>query len=69
MINTLVERGPITFLKLVESLEGEIDGVITATEIDGRYYASAGNTLNLTRIEELYSGKYRLSPRKIFCYA
>ena len=26
-----------------------------------------GTTLNLTRIEEIHPGKYRLSPRKTFC--
>ena len=32
VVNTVVARGPVIFLKLAESTEGEIDGVIYGTE-------------------------------------
>ncbi len=56
VINTVVSRGPIIFLKLVEGNEGEIDGVITPAASPGRIAFMASDTLNLTRITELYPG-------------
>lgn len=71
VISTIVARGPIIFLKLAEAAEGEIDGVITATSSTingiGLGVNSGEMFINLTRIEEVYPGKYRLSPRKTFC--
>ena len=63
----MVARGPIIFLKLAEGKEGEIDGVITTTGSNSRSLRNPSDTLNLTRISELYPSKYRLSPRKSFC--
>lgn len=35
VVNTLVTRGPIIFLKVVEGTEGEIDGVLTSSRLQG----------------------------------
>ena len=71
MVNTLVQRGPIIFLKVVEGTEGEIDGVIRGAYSDHESALTSpmneDNMLNYTRIFETYGDKYRLSPRKTFC--
>jgi len=71
VVNTLVQRGPIIFLKVVEGTEGEIDGVIRGAygDHESAKYSTMNedNMLNYTRIYETYGDKYRLSPRKTFC--
>ena len=57
VINTVIEKGPIIFLKLAEGNSGEIDGVITSFEDDpANIYDDStepNNFLNFTRITEL----------------
>jgi hypothetical protein len=52
VINTIVAKGPIIFLKMAEASEGEIDGYvtpsITSTGSEESYF------LNYTRVNELY---------------
>ncbi|CDW84878.1 family protein [Stylonychia lemnae] len=72
VVNTLVQRGPIIFLKVVEGTEGEIDGVISGSNGEHSKQAfstmSDDNMLNYTRVmEALATDDYRLSPRKTFC--
>lgn len=65
IINSVIEKGPVIFLRLAESYHGEIDGVITppgyVKEGDKRHEIF----LNYTRYEELYHGKYNIAPRKL----
>lgn len=60
VVNTIVDRGPVIFLRLSEGEVGEIDGFIMPEDI------SATSYLNYTRVEELYPEKYNISPRKEF---
>lgn len=62
IINTLIDNGPIIFLRLAEGSVGEIDAVIESsynTETELIKY------VNLTQINSLYADKYGLSPRKL----
>ena len=62
IINTLIDSGPIIFLRLAEGSVGEIDGLIE----------SSSNTddnlikyVNYTQMVSLYGDRYNLSPRKL----
>ena len=65
VINTIVAKGPIIFLKMAEASEGEIDGHVTPS------VSSSGSEqsyfVNYTRVYELYGDQYNLSPRKSYC--
>lgn len=65
VINTVVEKGPIIFLRLAEQSHGEIDGFLLPY---GEYKNEHGNShvfLNYTRVSELYGEKtYNIAPRK-----
>lgn len=57
VINTIVARGPIIFLKMAEANNGEIDGVVTPSQILalGLDDDQTGvKFLNYTRVTELY---------------
>jgi hypothetical protein len=74
VINTIVARGPIIFLKMAEGTEGQIDGYVVSTyekstDITSNSFTQDGNFLNYSRVFELYQDKYFLSPRKQFCNA
>lgn len=69
VVNTVISKGPVIFLKLSESLEGQFDGYLYPSIEDkdnGKFfvnYTAAMKVLNNT-------GKtYNLSPRKEFEYA
>lgn len=62
VINTIVEKGPIIFLKLAESHHGECDGYVTPLGSHNRVDMPV--MLNYTRIRELYNDTYNLGPRK-----
>lgn len=63
IINTVIDKGPIIFLRLAEGNVGETDAIIESsyntefTDISIQY-------VNLTQIDKLYPDKYGLSPRK-----
>lgn len=66
IINSVVEKGPIIFLRMAEGYHGEIDGVISAAG-----YLKEGNKrreifLNYTTINKLFNGTHTLAPRKTF---
>lgn len=71
VINTIVARGPIVFLKMAEGNQGEYDGVITSNEVvidlETQSDNSRGVYLNYTTIMNKYGKKFNLSPRKNFC--
>lgn len=70
VINTLVEKGPVIFLKIAEGDEGQYDGLIYPTrEFDsmGTYTNKDGIFINFTRVQDVVESKYNLSPRKQFC--
>ena len=72
VINTLVEQGPIIFLKLAEGDVGQFDGILRPTKgnyVDGGYQQSAGIFLNSTKISEVVGDEFNMSPRKMFCGA
>ena len=53
MINTIVEKGPIIFLKLAEGIDGQYDGIIYPTtdfEGLGGYDNSQGIFINYTHV-------------------
>ena len=60
-------------MKLAESSEGEIDGVLTSPYIDSSFstitFNNEGIFVNYTRVYELYEKEYNLSPRKYTCSA
>ena len=67
VINTIVARGPIIFLKLAEANQGEIDGFVVPSSSYRETDDLVGDYLNYTRVKELYGDKYNLAPRKTFC--
>jgi hypothetical protein len=70
VINTIVARGPIIFLKMAESNNGEIDGIVSPSQSTslGLNNAQAGvKFLNYTRVVEVYGNRYNLAPRKTLC--
>lgn len=71
VINTLVSKGPIIFLKMAEGNMGEYDGIISSIYItntfDSKSFNYEGLYLNYSKVEELYQKKYNLSPRKYMC--
>jgi len=69
VINTIIEKGPIIFLKLAEGNSGEIDGIITSFEDEPASInddsTEPNNFLNFTRIMELnVDNEFKLAPRK-----
>ena len=67
VINTLVEKGPVIFLKIAEGDEGQYDGLIYPTrEFDsmGSYTNKDGIFINFTRVQQVVESKYNLAPRK-----
>lgn len=71
VINTIVARGPIIFLKMAESNEGEIDGTVSPSASALVSNVNSNGTLdaqflNFTRVSQLYGNKYNLSPRKSY---
>lgn len=69
VINTIVDQGPIIFLKLAEGMNGQYDGILYVDkEFDGLdSYQSSGVFANYSHIQDVTSQKYNLSPRKQFC--
>lgn len=70
LINTIVEKGPIIFLKLGEGEAGQYDGIIyptKSTPSDGGYANSDGIFINYTRVQQITNEKYNFSPRKQWC--
>lgn len=64
IINTLIDKGPVIFLKLAEDSTGEIDAVIETSPI---VYTSNsfGKYINYTQIKTLYGEQYNFSGRKL----
>ena len=64
IINTLIDKGPVIFLKLAEDSTGEIDAVIETAPI---IYStqSYGKFINYTQIRTLYGDEYNFSGRKL----
>ena len=70
IINTIVEKGPIIFLKLAQSNEGQFDGVVSPSKGFGgmsSFENREGIFMNYTRVMEVVDKKYNLVPRKQFC--
>lgn len=69
VINTIIEKGPIIFLKLAEGQIGQYDAIVYPTVtfdqgIEG-YSNTAGIFVNFTQVQNLVAGKnYNLVPRK-----
>jgi hypothetical protein len=74
IINTIIEKGPIIFLKLAESQNGQYDGILmpsSSTSKDIKSFENKyGEFINYTHVMEITKEKnYNLSPRKQFCGA
>jgi hypothetical protein len=74
VINTLVEKGPIVFLKLAEGIQGQYDGIVYPVLSNGgfdddleSYHNSEGVFINYTKVEDVTKSKFNLAPRKQFC--
>jgi hypothetical protein len=70
VINTLVDQGPIIFLKLAEGDIGQYDGIIypSSSTFSGiGDFVQYGTFINYTRVNELVENEYNLAPRKQFC--
>lgn len=71
IVNTVISKGPIIFLKLAEGTTGEIDAIVTPTQVPltsfNTYNNFDGIFLNYTQVLNLYNEEYNLSPRKQFC--
>ena len=73
VINTVVKKGPVIFLKLSETDWGQIDGIVYPQDkLDfTSYQNNQGYFINYTRTKEVLAEnekKYNLSPRKTFCH-
>jgi len=68
VINTVVEKGPIIFLKMAEGTQGEIDAYVNPAggELDKEFLSKYSVFINYTRVIELYNTEFNLSPRKNF---
>jgi hypothetical protein len=70
VINTIVAKGPIIFLKMAQASYGEVDGVVTpsqTTSLGLREDQTMTKYLNYTRLKEIPGmTKFNLSPRKTF---
>ena len=72
VINTIVEKGPIIFLKLAEGEEGQYDGIVYPTkQFDGleSYDNTEGIFINYKKVDEIAGNQFNLAPRKQFCGA
>jgi len=71
VINTLVEKGPIIFLKLAEGNQGQYDGIIYPTKLFNgidSFENTEGVFINYTKVLDVTAGKnFNLAPRKQFC--
>lgn len=70
IINTVVEKGPIIFLKLAEGEAGQYDGIIYPTKSSAQetgYSNDKGIFINYTRVQEITDEQYNFAPRKQFC--
>ena len=68
IVNTIISKGPLIFLKLAESQRGGYDGMFFNNNHNApsNWYDSDGDTknvLNYTQITELYGKELNLSPR------
>ena len=70
IINTVVEKGPIIFLKIAQGNEGQYDGIVSPS-INIQEMTSFDNQdgvfINYERAMEVTDNKYNLAPRKQFC--
>ena len=72
VINTIVKKGPIIFLKLAEGEEGQYDGIVYPTkQFDGldSYDNTEGIFINYTKVDQIAGDQFNLAPRKQFCGA
>jgi hypothetical protein len=63
IINTIIDKGPIIFLRLAEGNVGETDAIIESS-YNTDYVDVSIRYVNLTQIRSIYEDKYSLSPRK-----
>ena len=71
VINTVIDLGPIIFLKMGEQSVGQFDAIITPNEFTvgdfGQFENSDANRfLNFSKAME-QAGNYNLAPRKQWC--
>jgi hypothetical protein len=72
IINTIVSIGPIIFLRLSETKNGQIDAILTPTgeteDFDfTSYHNDYGKYMNFTKQNEINGDTYNLAPRKLWC--
>ena len=71
VVNTIISKGPIIFLKLAQEDAGEFDGVFSP---GGGYdpamnsFSDMSRMLNYTHVEELYKDEFNLAPRWHTCH-
>ncbi len=69
VINTVISKGPLIFLKIAEDVHGQIDGYIVPHVefyVDREKEEHLSVNMNYTRAKEIVQDQYNLSPRKTF---
>jgi len=70
VINTLVAKGPVIFLKLAEAETGQFDGVIYPGKLPfdfGRPSNWESVYVNYTHVQKMTKEQFNFAPRKTFC--
>ena len=65
VLNSILEIGPVIFLRWTEWYHGEVDGYVIPSGEELVNETSREFFLNYTRVTELYNETYNLTPRKI----
>lgn len=66
IINTIIEKGPIIFLRLSENSIGQFDGILYPSKYGNEESNQNGYFLDYTKVMNVTNNKFNLSPRKNF---
>ncbi|CDW85019.1 family protein [Stylonychia lemnae] len=68
IVTSVVNKGPVIFLKMAEANHGEIDAFISPAGYDFPTQTKQQEFLNFTAVQQAIKPKsFNLSPRKLFC--
>lgn len=66
LVASLVDKGPIIFLKMSQDSHGEVDVYVTPNQQTSIWPYSQNRFLNFTTVDQVTNHEYRISPRKVF---
>lgn len=66
VVTSIVNKGPIIFLKRAQNQHGEVDAYITPARVTDVTPYNQGIFLNFTQAEIVTKSQYNISPRKVF---